>query len=422
MPWHRPGNPLGDNMTADVPAPKNLNPVEYRDDDREISLADIIAVLVQNKWLFLGVWSAIVAAAVIYLLVTPTSYRHFGVLSIGRIPELAAGGALTLTPVEDPATATARVKDGYIPVAMAASLGDNGRFDVTVINPRNTSLLVLETYAPDASADMAKALLQKIGDRLVQDHERISAYAVNRLQAQLKAAQAKLAELQDDRLFETQLSEQRQALADLQRERQALADARRLVLQKIEGADTSLKLAQEELARLERQLADLEVSRKQVLRGGSDPTRAMSILLIATQIDQAEDRRAWLLQDIRITIPQTREQLRKDLRDLDRKVISTNESIKTAEAKFNALQAERERSIEKQKAAVAEAEALLAAVQPTRWAQYPQRDETKRRPRGSTIISGAIVGGLIAALFLVFVAQAFRQAQPLVQDPSAGKQ
>ena len=408
MPWHRPGKPLGDDMTADVPAPKNLNPVEYRDDDREISLADIIAVLVQNKWLFLGMWSTVVAAAVIYLLVTPTSYRHFGVLSIGRIPELSGNGAFKLVAVEDPATATARVKDGYIPVAMVARHGDNGRFDVTVTNPRNTSLLVLETYAPDASADMAKALLQKIGDRLVQDHERISGYAVNRLQAQLKAAQAKLAELRDDRLFETQLSEQRQALADLQRERQALADARRLVLQKIEGADTSLKLAQEELARLERQLADLEVSRKQVLGGGSDPTRAMSILLIATQIDQAEDRRARILQDIRITIPQTREQLKKDLRDLDRKVTSTDESIKTAKAKFNALQAERERSIEKQKAAVAEAEALLAAVRSTGWALTPSTDWTTVRPMPAVLLGLAIFGGAFLALLVVVASRALR--------------
>ena len=408
MPWHRPGKPLGDDMTADVPAPKNLNPIDYHDDDREISLADIIAVLVQNKWLFLGMWSAVVAAAVIYLLVTPTSYRHFGVLSIGRIPELSGNGAFKLVAVEDPATATARVKDGYIPVATVEHHGDNRRFDITVTNPRNTSLLVLETYAPDASADMAKALLQKIGDRLVQDHERISGYAVNRVQAQLKAAQARLAELQDDRLFETQLSEQRQALANLQRERQALADDRRLVLQKIEGADTSLKLAQEELARLERQLADLEVSRKQVLGGGSDPTRAMSILLIATQIDQAEDRRARILQDIRITIPQTREQLKKDLRDLDRKVTSTDESIKTAEAKFNALQAERERSIEKQMAAVAEAKALLAAVQPTRWQTSPTKDGSRLRPGRSITMMSGFVGGFILALLAVFVVNFIR--------------
>jgi len=69
-------------MTADVLAQKNLNPVEYRDDDREnreISPADIITVLVQNKW-----------------------------LSIGRVPELAGDVALKLTPVENPATATAR--------------------------------------------------------------------------------------------------------------------------------------------------------------------------------------------------------------------------------------------------------------------------------------------------------------------------
>ena len=71
-------------MTADVPAQKNLNPVECRDDEREISLADIIIVLVQSKWLFPGV------------------------LFIGRLPELAGDGAFKLTPVEKPATATAR--------------------------------------------------------------------------------------------------------------------------------------------------------------------------------------------------------------------------------------------------------------------------------------------------------------------------
>ncbi len=421
MPWHRPGKPLGDDMTADVPAPKNLNPIDYHDDDRQISLADIIAVLVQNKWLFLGMWSAVVAAAVIYLLVTPTSYRHFGVLSIGRIPELSDNGAFKLIAVEDPATATARVKDGYIPAVTLAGPENDGRPKVTVTNPRNTSLLVLETYAPDASADMAKALLQEIGDRLVTDHARISNHASGRLKARLDAQNVKLAELQDDELFGLRMQQQRQALANLKRDRQALADTRRLVVRKIADTDRRLKLVEEELGRLERQLADLEASRKGVLNAGSDPTRAMSILLITSQVERIEDRRARLQQEMNISLPQAREKLEKQLRDLDRKAKKLAESIKIAKAKLGALQAERERSIEKQKATIAEAEAMLASVQPTRWVQHPQRDETKRRPRESLITAGAIVGGLIAALFLVFVAQAFRQARPLVQEPSAGK-
>lgn len=52
----------------------------------------------------------------------------------------------------------------------------------------------------------------------------------------------------------------------------------------------SLKLAQAELVSWRRYLAALEVSCKQVLKGGSDSTRAISILFIATQLDQATDQ------------------------------------------------------------------------------------------------------------------------------------
>lgn len=387
--------------------PEPPPPAYYED---EVSLADLVRTLIRRKWVLLITWAAVVALAATYLMLVPESRRQFGILSIGVVASEGAGGSIEMVPIEDTATALARIKDAYLPAELAilSESGDKlGSSSLTVKNPKGTMLIVLEGFASTADEQHMQTLIRKVGKKLIAAHDAVAEATRERFAARLEKARARLAELRDDRLFEAQRAAARLTLENLKRERRGVRDARIVLERKIKALGARESLIRRELGRLAHELVQADASRKAAIGKGSDPTTAMALLLITSQIERMEERRQQLLTEREVELPKRLAELRKALEDNARRLSMLDEKIAKAELDLAALEAKRERDIEKQQAAVAEAEALVSAIRPTAWVQPPRPDPRYKKPQiVHILISAFVVGaflGILAALTVQWV-------------------
>ena len=382
--------------------PEPAPPAYYED---EVSLADLVRTLIRRKWVLLGTWAAVMALAAVYLMVTPESRRQFGILSIGMVATEGASGSIEMMPIEDPATALARIRDAYLPAELASLSGSDDELEagsLTVKNPKDTTLIVLEAFADATHERAVQQLMRRIGERFIAAHEAVAKVSRERFSARLEKARTRLAELRDDRIFEVQRRAIRLKLEELKRQRESMRDARIVLERKIKALEAREPLIRRELERLARELAQANVARKAAIGKGSDPTTAMALLLITNQIERMEERREQLLTERDVELPKRLAELHKTLKDNERRLKALDEEIAKARSEFAALVAQRERDIERQQAAVAEVEALVAATRPTTWIQPPRADPNEVRPNPAMVLALALVGGVFLGLVAAF--------------------
>jgi len=250
-----------------------------------------------------------------------------------------------------------------------------------------------------------QALIREVGEKLIAAHEAVAEAARERFAARLEKARARLAELHDDRLFEARRATARLALENLKRKRQGVRDARIVLERKIKALEAREALIRRELGRLARELAQADASRKAAVSGGSDPTTAMALLLITSQIERMEERRQRLLTEREVELPKRLAELRKALKDNERRLKALDEEIAKAHLELAALEAQRESNIEKQQTVVAEAEALLVSVRPTSWVQSPRADPKEVRPKPVPVLAFSLIGGAFLGLLAAFGAE-----------------
>ncbi len=385
--------------------PEPLPPAYYED---EVSLADLVRTLIRRKWVLLGTWAAVMALAAVYLMVTPESRRQFGILSIGMVATEGAGGSIEMMPIEDPATTLARIRDAYLPAELASLSGSDDEPEagsLTAKNPKETTLIVLEGFASAANEQAVRTLIRKIGERLIADHEATSEVSRERFAARLEKARARLAELRDDRLFELRRRAIRLKLEELKRERESMRDARTVLEQRVKALEARESLIRRELERLARELVQADADLKAAIKGGPAPTTAMALLLVNSQIWRMEERRVRLLAEREVELPTRLAELRKALKDNERQLAILDGKIAKTHLELAALEAQRERDIEKQQAAVAEAEALVAATRSTAWVQPPQADPNKVRPKSALVLALGLLGGGMLGLLAAFLVE-----------------
>ena len=398
--------PPADPGTQPDRRPPEPPPPGYYED--EVSLADLVRTLIRRKWVLLGTWAAVMALAAAYLMVTPESRRQFGILSIGMVVTEGAGGSIEMMPIEDPATALARIRDAYLPAELAtlSGSGDEPKAgSLTVKNPKETTLIVLEAFADATHEQAVQGLIRRIGERLIAAHEAIAKVSRERFSARLERARARLAELRDDRLFEVQRRALRGRLEELKRERESVRDARSILERKIKALETREALLRRELERLARELVQADADRKAAVQGGPDPATAIALLLIASEIERMEERRQRLLSEREVELPTRIAELRNALKDNERRLKALDEEIAKTNLELAALAAQRERDIEKQQASVAEAEALLATIRPTAWVQPPRADPNEFRPKPALVLVLGLVGGGVLGFLAAFLAE-----------------
>lgn len=375
---------------------------------RQVSFIDILSIIIRRWRVFATAFAGVVLMALLYVIVVPKEHRYFGSLSIGVMAMEDGVGAIEFLAIESPATVVARITNVYAPTVSATREELDGRRDacnLEVVNPRDTTIIVLECFAPATDAVEVQEFIKEVGNRILDVHGAMIAATQKRYGAQLDNVKVNLAEVRDNRLFDAKSASVELKLYEYEQEMESLKEDRRLLDQQLKMIDVRSRLVSQELEQLDSTIATADSRLDAADDQASDPTRAMALLLISTQIERMRERHEMLITTLKIELPTEAALLQKKIGDNERRLETLKEEVSKLRLDLTALNAQRELNIEKQQAMVSRAASFLSATRPTEWIHEPSKDFAQGRPRAAIVIGLGVVLGIVVGALISMVTE-----------------
>ncbi len=325
----------------------------------EISLLDLLRVLVEQKRVVLGVFLGFVLLGTLFALVKPTEYRYATTIEIGTVME---DGRTTL--IDRPETLLAKINEAYIPYVLEQfSRKNNDKYKIVARIPRGSEVIVLESRAPEEMGGVLIALHEQVVEHVKQNHQRVFEIVKKGMSVELGKRRNKLSALQD-------------------RHRVLTADLKRL--------DDTAKLLHDQVEELKVLVTDALNYRKLAREQTGDEAQAMAMLMIDNEIQQNNQRLAALEERLHIYIPREKDSLNNNISDNSRQ-----QQELTAE--------------------IAKIQAAVDNIRETRMLMATMRSAEPVGVGGATIILVSLVAGLFAGILAAFIAAFVRKAREVLR-------
>lgn len=458
------------------PTPKDLQ-VYYQED--EINLIDIFLVLVKRKKVVMLVALACICVGILFSLTNKKMYTYSTSIEIGATSNLVTTTDTDellndeLKLIDEPETVLAKIKESYIPIVLREYFTKNpdaGVFNVEARIPKGSKLIVLESKGSDAARQTHLSIHKEILDRLIQGHKKRIDVTKNQYQIQLEKNKLKLDELLDPntldverKALENELVRARLKLEELKDPKilavpekglereisvarfklQELKDQQKLTKEQIIRMGEVERLLQKQATNLNDQINTVTKRRQDALKEVRDEAKAMTMLLIDSEIQQNRDRLAGIEERLYVTLKNERGELDKSLADNRRdqelqskqvldiegkleKLILDNirdqarqqPFITELDAQLKKLESDHIRSISSQRHKIKELEVMLVNLRETH-AVIPPMQSLK--PKGTSrivILAIAIILGLIFGVIAAFVYEFIDKAKQRLHEQS----
>ena len=170
----------------------------------EISLVDLWIRLRAYKRIFWSLFLVLVVLGAIYaLFLYQEKYQLNTAIQIGAIN---TGGQVVK--IETPESLKGKLTNAILPAITARYLKQNPqlkRFETSVSSPKNSDIVVIQNKIPLNRQPLFTDFQKEVAAAVLRDHQQLVALYQTGLQAELQAAEAKLAELMDPRTLQAQL-------------------------------------------------------------------------------------------------------------------------------------------------------------------------------------------------------------------------
>jgi hypothetical protein len=272
-------------------------PVPRQTDD-DISLVDIATTIWMHRRASMAAFAVVLACGLAAAALLPDKYRYVTTIEIGSRSEDGK-----TVPIESVDTTLSKLQEAYIPAARRDNLQGHpdgrGEFATTARVPKNSQLVVLESKASEAKSAPYRQIQEQAVQALLADHGSVFKLQRMAIEQQKQRAEADLQGLAD------------RAVA-LQQQLDRLKQADQLLEQQI--ADT-------------RALLDVATTnRTRAVSEARDEARAMTLLMLESEVHANRARLADLQQKLQIGQAERRDQLKNELRQNKR-----NQALQQAE-------------------------------------------------------------------------------------------
>ncbi len=321
--------------------------------DDEISLVELVRILVEHRQTILAVFVCFLIAGTVFALLIPKQYRYTTTIEIGAVLE---DGKTQL--IDPPGTLLAKINEAYIPHALEQPAEEKSEdYKITARIPRDSEVIVLESKAAKSQGDTLIKLHKQVVDYAKQNHQGVFEVIKKEMDVELDKSRNKLSALKD-------------------RHKMLTAGLKRL--------DQTSKLLGEQIDTLKTLVADAASNRKMARTQTGDETQAMTLLMIDNEIQQNSQRLAELEERLHIELPREK--------DLLKSAISDN------------LRERQEQSAE-----IAKAQIVMDNMRETRMLIAPMRSAAPVGVGRAIIVMLSAVVGFFAGIFAAFIAAFIRK-------------
>ncbi|MEJ2643988.1 MAG: hypothetical protein P8180_03490 [Gammaproteobacteria bacterium] len=320
----------------------------------EISLVDLYLIYHRHRRAF---WTVVVLFAVVGLAVALLVPRKYAYTTLVEIGAQTLGDKIE--PIDTPQSVAVKLRSSYVPQALddyyRQHPNDKHAYPVTVTTPQQAALVELVSKGSKSEGPVFDFVHAKAVSLLKQDHARILSLIKQRLQTKLTTQTNHLAglkaqeqQLKDklDRLEVTQANALANAQQDTELVKATLARLKRVQQNQLENLQAktavlkvqeknlgqSATLVRQQIAKYQGLVKDAENQMSKANGAATDVTRAMTLLMLSNEVQQARNTLGHLQDRLTVDIPNQRESLRSEIADNGR----AQQNLKHSQA--NALQ------------------------------------------------------------------------------------
>lgn len=289
-------------MTHNPPAREQLLPPHLYESayEDEINLVDVWLVLMRRRAQLVAVVGLCVLAGVLFTLLVPAKYQYSTSIEIGT---RLSGEKVVV--IESPETLQAKIQESYIPLARqqfftehAEGGGSIPKIDARI--PKGSQIIVLSSNGVENNGAAHKVLQQAVVGMVKKDHSRI--VDVLRMETEIfqNQAMAKLDEQKDEAIL-------------IRAREKRLGDISALLIRQAKDVRSDLARA--------------KVDRANAIQQTKDESRALTLMMLDSGMQQYSQRLAEIDERLKITIVESRDKLIKGLADNRRAQLSQQDTI-----------------------------------------------------------------------------------------------
>ena len=387
----------------------------------EIDLVQLFLVLKKRKYLILCVLVICIGTGLGFCLLRTPTYEYTTTLQIGTTLE-GEDGQLVKKSLESIDVAAVKIEKVYLPAVINSVMNDLGRMvsgKITV--QKNSDILLLRS---EGKAD-EQAFYQDIHERtvnpLVEDHWQLMTAARKQYELMVEKATLTLKKLEDPRIYlfeekvvEGQIKEAQAKLAEYDDQKKFLEDKEKRLTE-------SQHLLQEQIVKIEKTLALAYANRTKASDEARDEAKALTFLMVNNQIEQNENRLAGLRERLHVQLENDRQQLDVNQAENRRNWGLQKDRVAELQSQLVRLKAMHETQLSLQRNAIADAQSKVEIYQPTRALNLAVRSVSPKGPGAFMVMVLSGLLGLMSGVMLAFIVEFMNKVRQQQMTEASGQ-
>lgn len=372
----------------------------------EISLTDLVKVLIKRRKTMLVVFLTILTASIVFAFLAKPKYEYTAVVEIGTVIKQTSSGP-EIIQIDAPETVAAKLEHSYIPYVLAQYYKNNPEdkhgYSFKVSVPKKSKLVKIIAKGSDEFSDGYLTLLEESLNKLKQDHKRLFDITRSKLEEEVLISQLALDEFKNPHKKELLAKEFEQQIKAIEIELTAITDHIKLEKNKKKRFLKTKSLLENQLKDLTEGINTSVANRSKAKIKIEDSSDAMMLLLIDNEIQQYRNQMVALENRVHVEIANKIEESENKILDLSRKEGFHSKKLSNKKIAMIDQLENHDRSILKKEANFKQVEVRLNNSKQTNALVKPMKSIGTVGVGKKAIVIIGLFTGLFFALLAVFV-------------------
>ena len=393
----------------------------------EVSLVDLWVVLIKRKVLIGAVVVAsLLSGIVFFVLPRPNPQQQYEFSTIIEIGQKPDGDTAAL--VDSSETVLAKLQNAYIPLARKElnNREETERLSAPAVQVHMLGrTVVLKTVGSSPDSGPHLELLESVSQHLLTDHRLLVEWYLTRENIELERARLRLEDLKNPKIFEVAEKDLENQISRASSELEELGDRESLINAKIERIGDQERLVRAQLAELEKTITQGVENRVQAVSQSNNPSKAMTLFLIDSDLQRSQTRFALLQERLEINLRTQEDELSKSLEDIFREQRQGQMSIEQFKRQLEKIRFDGARGQADQEQVVNDLEARLRGFRETRVVLPPMQSLAPAVAVATiTLVATLSIAGFLGialGIFAAFGAEFIANARKKMSENGLGQ-
>ena len=381
--------------------------------DDEIDLVQLFQILLKRKSLIAVITLLCLLIGLGYALLKKPIYEYTTAVQIGTAL-VSASETASRHWIEESTSVKLKLDKVYIPAAINQLSGKySGHIASAVVKEsKNSNILLIASKGAAEDVQFFKDLHTIAVAPLIANHRELIAASKNQYELLAQNSKLILKDLEDPKIFGIDEIAIKGAIESAQLDLAGIQDQKKLLLANKSGLEETKKLLHKQIGQIEVNLKLSYSKRDKVISEVSDEAKAMTFLMLNSDIQQNENRLAMLRERLNVNLENEKQKIKGQFAQNLRLQQSQMTKIDGFKNQLIQLQAQRSSNQDKQRNAIATAENKINLYQDTKVLGFAMRSLIPLGTGRSIIVVLAgmlgLMGGVMGAFFAEFITKVLR--------------